>query len=566
MKKTLYIVPYSEYWNNCIINERLSIAQSIEPSYKNLGYLNEYTYEINGSSAWWREITLNLNNDVYQESQIGEYIDINIDKNNIINEIKHMIDEERYISILLDLYCTIENSLDWGNNHYHHYRLFTGYDDEKQLLYLICDYIGGYGECEISYSQFMEAVVLNDEQSVAQEFILNVKMPPYICDYSKVTDRAKTICASIKNLYYSKLWILPSDIAPLRITTHLTKFEERQKANQLLFSELGRKKWISPEYSAHLFELSKKIQYAWKKMKYITMKANVMQSNLDLEQINHASTKALRMEYEMWNEFINYKLSYPDIDLEGVRLYLDTSDMYSTIIALTFNNVSGNLIPEGADTCGFSLILDNQDNQIKSVKCDKNKVILYTELGYYYTNNFSIVRLCYRPTIGNSIHDQLEHSIPYLSNVQVESRNMSEYVNIMKVSKLIPLKHEFNTISYNSISQCSVHEHIFNTNICVVDELCDRDELYQNMVLFRLQYLCEDMNERLHIGYSGLIKIWINGELKYEDYNKVTPIDLDDFIYDITTKEIGILIAFTLTDKSNTENIKGIAIKFETKV
>lgn len=46
MKKLLGIVPFKEFYMNCILNNYFEVLTYLHPSYKTAAYLNSYTYYI----------------------------------------------------------------------------------------------------------------------------------------------------------------------------------------------------------------------------------------------------------------------------------------------------------------------------------------------------------------------------------------------------------------------------------------------------------------------------------------------------------------------------------------
>ena len=158
------ILPFNEFWVNCDFNSRFSILTSYDEAFRKFAYNNTYKYTI----AWRKEADTRLY-DMYIESTNDEcancldYIPVSgiKEKNHMPGVIKKLVLNNEAFLIGVDLYNYIQGSVCWNKFHWYHYSLVKGYDDQKDIFYVLDDNLSGYHEFEIATQKLIMAAKKN---------------------------------------------------------------------------------------------------------------------------------------------------------------------------------------------------------------------------------------------------------------------------------------------------------------------------------------------------------------------------------------------------------------------
>lgn len=527
MKKTLKVRPFADFWINCYVNDVLSILTTIEPSYKKLSFINSYNYTITGISSWWRELDINPSKYLWDRLSIGESINIYLKQENIIDEIRNKIDNNRYILVLVDLYYWLKNSLNWNNNHYHHYVLITGYDDDKKMIYSISDNIGGYSENEIPYERFIKALVFFDNEHHGKEFILPDNIPAFQYCFYDIFDFARKINEDIKKASYMRLWILPQDVNISLVYFKVTRIADRQKGNEKLFGQLYEDGFITSKLCVSLSEMSRSLYNMWSKLKGILIRAHMKNNDIDLEKLNILSRNALKTEYDMWDAFENSVKSKYNIFLEKISCRFNLNDLFGTIVELTYRNVKGKLMLNNSRE-EFIINTDSEYNYVRNVEIINNKIILYTDIPYYFINDLSDAQLFYIPKAGrNQIIDNENHYLLVINGERLDTRLMTPYICELYISE--PFSDVLiKDLDYKQTNNVVYQSNNFANHICAVTDIYKKEHINKRIVFFRFYFNCKNSAKiKIHIGYSCSIKVWVNTQALYSGDSKILPIGLD---------------------------------------
>lgn len=558
----LNIQPFNDFWINCVVNDKLSIITSMEPSYKKCGFLNSYKYELTGSSCWWRELAISNSNCLYESLNIIQenYIYINPEK--IIEELIDKLNSECCISVLVDLFSWLPNSVDWQRNHYHHFRMLTGYDDERKVFFTISDTLNGYKQSEVPFERLMESIVLNDGEFFVQLHKCKSDVIPYTYSFHDVYKFAVGLKENIKNLLHSRIWILPTDIDPLRIYTQITKFADRQKANLLLFEQLNKDGLISDIHTNSLRELYTDTFNQWRMLKGKIIKSDIKKEYIDVDYLNKITLNALNLEYRIWSYFISVTTSKFDITLENIDYKIDISDKWSLIITLTFSNVKGRIkIFDG--TNGFCLLLDSDDNYVKSVDAQDNIITIHTNVSYFCLNKISDLKLYYSQSPSASIiTDDAGAFLPQLNGIRVDRYVDSYFITNMQSGFQKELEGDFAEFSYENALRIDCSQQIFNENICTISEVVGGIEQDIEIICYKFYYRNDKVqNLRFYIGYSEPIKIWCNRKLVFINENKITLISHNDFFFETSDQYIEVVVCLQNKNIEEYYKLRGIIVK-----
>lgn len=558
----LNIQPFNDFWINCVVNDKLSIITSMEPSYKKCAFLNSYKYEFTGSSCWWRELAITSSSCLYENLDIIQENFTYVNPQRIIEGLINKLNSGCYISILVDLFSWLPNSVDWQRNHYHHYRMLTGYDDEKKVFFTISDTLNGYEQSEVSFERLIESIVLNDGEFFVQQHKYKREVNPYTYSFHDVYKFAEELKENIKKILYSRIWIVPLDIDPLRIYTQITKFADRQKANLMLFEQLKKDGLIS-DYQTHVLQTRcTDIFNQWSILKGKNIKADIKKENIDIDYLNAITFSALNLEYKMWCDFISFVSSKFNIALEHIEYEMDVSDKWSLNIIVNYTNVNGGLNAAN-DINGFCLLLDSDDNYVKSVKAQDNKIIIYTKASYYYLNQISDLKLYYRQSPSeNIITDNNGSFLPQLNGVRVDKFVDSYFITNMFCGFHKNWTEEYMDFSYENALRIDCSQKIFNENICTISEIVDDEEQNSAIICYKFNYSNDKaQNIRFYIGYSEPIKVWCNGKLVLTNENKITPISHNDFFFETSDRCIEVVMCLQNKNINEYFKLRGVMVK-----
>lgn len=304
MKKSINMKPYSELWIDCYTNSYLSLLTSYDKSYRIAPLINDYHYLMAGSFGWVSLLDLKYSDRFYKDIHllnVTKYKFVN--EQNYMKELKDCIDDGKNISIKVDLYNWIPNSLTWEKEHYHHMSSVIGYDDEKSVFYIFDDDAYGYHEHEIPYGRF-DLSVIKENGIEARQTNFPELIKPFYYQFTDLFLFAERIKNDISYLSYVEHFYDFTKGTLLHFITTATKIGNRQIANRLLFLHLHEEGYITSELCNILTEYAETLQSGWETIKYLIMKCLHNNKRPDYERINKLSWDNLLLEYKMWDCFI----------------------------------------------------------------------------------------------------------------------------------------------------------------------------------------------------------------------------------------------------------------------
>lgn len=561
MKKRLNICPFDYFWINCVVNDELSIISSVEQSYETCGFLNDYRYSITGTSCWWRELMILPGDSLYNNLDVFQVNDLYINPDKIIEELISKLNMDCCISVLVDLYNWLPHSVNWQKNHYHHHRLLVGYDSDRQVFFTLGDTVNGYEESEVSFENLLNSIILNEDKFFVKHYTFDKTVTPYSYSFQEVYRFAKELKENLNCLLYSRTWIVPDDIDPLRVYTQVTKFADRQKANSMLLEKIKTDGLITNEQCSIFQEICKSIFNKWSILKGKLIKADIKRERLDIDYLNLSTNVALNEEYSFWCDFYNCISSKFAIELDSISYELDEFDKWSVKVVISYSNVQGKLnIVDGLN--GFKIMLDTEENYVKSIKAFDNKIIIYTTISYYCFNQISDFKLYYKQAPISMITDDGGRFLPQLDGIKIDNVKKSRFITNMLYG--VQEQTSIECIDFLCNLKIEYLPKIFKENICSLSEVVDSDKFSNTIVWFKFRYINEQEEElMLRIGHSDPIRIWINEEPFIFVRSKYTPISYNDVVIYTNEKNIEVIIAIEISKGNANLQDRGIIVRVD---
>lgn len=312
--KKINIKPFDEFWLNCIFNNSFSILTSLNDKYKDLAYLNCYTYSAYNSWAP-KHINLHIDGELQEEimnSTINnEYFCINCE-DDYMHKIVNLLNKNN-ILIRVELYDWLPNSASWHKVHHYHYSLVTGYDSSKKNFTVIDDDNIGYGIKYVPYERFSKCVI-DESSNITGHIIKEKKGKIYDLCLKDIILFAKEINKNISCvLENNDLWIESMSSKGEKLyefyAFEIYKIENRHIANTYLMRRMWEKNFINKVQYERYKAYFEDIKEGWKKIKYILLKLNYQSENSSeygyIKKINLLKDNLLNKEYQIWKEIIN---------------------------------------------------------------------------------------------------------------------------------------------------------------------------------------------------------------------------------------------------------------------
>lgn len=304
MIKKLNFTPFTEFWLSCNVNDILSIILSREPGYYEYLLSNSYNYLVSVKDFNSRSISVVGNQDFYTRlSSFSTYSNIDLKDDNLVEELKTLINENKKIYVLIDSYYWLEDRVDFNLEHTEHYQMMTGYNSSKEVFYFFGDTFKGYGENEISYKKLKESIVLNSQQSPLLEIHVLENLPKYQLDIKDVIKFSADIINQISEYSGTTYWEGNYNIAHSFYL--MTKIAERHKANVKLFMHLKKQGNLSESTSNMLIEIENKLYKSWNLIKMHFMKSYYGNRQPNFDTINNLIGTCLKNESDMWKRFLS---------------------------------------------------------------------------------------------------------------------------------------------------------------------------------------------------------------------------------------------------------------------
>lgn len=230
-------------------------------------------------------------------------------------------------------------------------------------------------------------------------------------------------------------------------------------------------------------------------------------------------------------------------------------------VVISYSNVQGKLnIVDGLN--GFKIMLDTEENYVKSIKAFDNKIIIYTTISYYCFNQISDFKLYYKQAPISMITDDGGRFLPQLDGIKIDNVKKSRFITNMLYG--VQEQTSIECIDFLCNLKIEYLPKIFKENICSLSEVVDSDKFSNTIVWFKFRYINEQEEElMLRIGHSDPIRIWINEEPFIFVRSKYTPISYNDVVIYTNEKNIEVIIAIEISKGNANLQDRGIIVRVD---
>ncbi|GGG14426.1 hypothetical protein [Paenibacillus aceti] len=322
------LVPYNEFWMNCILNSAYSIATSVDPSYASAAYMNNYSYKSWGAFMDMEFITPTLevldyaddwDNFVLSRVIKGETPVFFEDPAQFLTELRGMISNQKWIKLNVDLFYWLPKNIAWDRFHMSHYAIVNGFDLQRKLYSALDDDIDGYGVHFIPEERVIQAftnswAMTEPDYELPHAYIFEIEEEPapYQLDKSEVIDHAKRLAEELSAFSFDGLWNFKEEHKPeideyIRIALiGINIIENRHLGNELLFNKLIELQLIDEPLHQYVIKSTKKLKFGWKMIKQIFINKLVSEDkDIDAPLIRAKAQELLMIEQDMWSTVAN---------------------------------------------------------------------------------------------------------------------------------------------------------------------------------------------------------------------------------------------------------------------
>ena len=322
------IKPFQQIYINCYLNNFISVLSSINTSYQQLLYSNNYVYNCFCTPETNNQlIRIRYDLDIYIEAfnKLFGYFpncktlhdffygDISFgtlvktkSKSNIMRDLKNLLHSEGVIVFLeQDLFYLIKsNDMYYHKRHSTHYSMFVDYDEEIQCFMVFEMGARGY-DC---YQVPVENVVQSFLHATDPPKCFYIKIPQKLDDYTLKTTNFKNyvpeIITSIDSVQFTDaLWKFPASADDhLSYIDGVSKIVNRQEANKRLLESLS---FQHSEDSYYFSSLCTELKKGWEWIKNILIRAQFLGDKVFIEPYRQKGQILLNKEKVMWNKFLN---------------------------------------------------------------------------------------------------------------------------------------------------------------------------------------------------------------------------------------------------------------------
>ncbi|QJC51350.1 BtrH N-terminal domain-containing protein [Paenibacillus albicereus] len=320
MKLTLERKPFRDFWMNCMLNQAFSIAQSVHPSYRDAAYLNLYRY-FRWQAATDREFRYPTIDTLYYMSDT-EWEKFPLtgvirrieprhfrDESRMLEELREVLRSGLSLSLNVDLFGWLPDSMAWQKFHWFHYSLFNGFDEEKGVFYVIDDTLAGYGEHEVSEATVLEAFAQSEYKidpsyggPAYYVYHLQPDVRPFELALEEVAAHADRLSQELESFDMDGMWLVEEQDAAKReqqLTYGLvgiTIIVNRHEANAGLLALLRERQLLEEELLDELDEQLARIREGW-----ATLKQRFADGSFRRARETELAERLLARERELWS-------------------------------------------------------------------------------------------------------------------------------------------------------------------------------------------------------------------------------------------------------------------------
>ncbi|WP_242656407.1 hypothetical protein [Ruminiclostridium hungatei] len=227
-----------------------------------------------------------------------------------IDFLRSLVLKKELVMVGVDLFYWIQDSICWNRNHWEHYSLINGYDDEKKVFYVLDENNNGYDEFEVPEERFLVAVQNSPLEPHGYVKKITRNIGRFKLSLKEVMHNAERLKSEIEAIGHSPLWQLSDadfqggHMCDL-ISMYIFQIINRHKANAFLFNEI-RAQLQNSQIVDSLIQYSQDIQEGWTLIKNILVRTYFMDEHeASILEINKRYIYLMNKEYEMWNKLVS---------------------------------------------------------------------------------------------------------------------------------------------------------------------------------------------------------------------------------------------------------------------
>ena len=312
MKHINEIVPYNEFWGNCITNMFTSILQKEYPSYVPLVYSNSYEYH---SQPFRLDYTKEYY-DFYGDNIFVFNRHNFSNKENFLPELKNIIINNPYMTLYVDLFYWNKDCAYYNRIHSNHFAFIIGFDEEEDVFYAFEDDVSlNYDLRKIPTQSLIRAFHSEFKEDFEDYRIITFKnneLKPYVLDFDSIKANAERLIHRLKFFIERKHTL--DEERPLTEITNVHhyayeygKISNRMKGNIIFFEKLRDSGIISKELSDELIISADAMIQKWMLVKNIFFNHCLRKKFSEIEKVEKRISELFENEIDMWSKLIEYK-------------------------------------------------------------------------------------------------------------------------------------------------------------------------------------------------------------------------------------------------------------------
>lgn len=310
------IKPFNEFWINCECTMLHSMLITLDEKYRILAYVNNYTYEVlhfpTPSGKWVDEVRIRPEIAELFQAVFKNRKDMrwgNYDK--AAEDIRESLKQGKIVLAGVDLYYWIPLNMCYHKHHVDHYAIINGFNEDKNIFYVMDTDNVKYREFEMPVEHVMEAIAHCDLPYDAFLYDLCEKreLETYLFDDKELIWRAKRLYKNLRPLPKKYFWLMneedyKSGFYRDMCVMYILQINCRMKANRLLFDYL-----IQKQNRSHLISIrdeSYRLEMNWVTIKNKVSKAYFAENSVaEMKQLGEQMMTQFEDERRMWKRFMN---------------------------------------------------------------------------------------------------------------------------------------------------------------------------------------------------------------------------------------------------------------------
>lgn len=309
------IKPFNEFWINCESTMLHSLLITLDEKYRVMAYVNNYIYEVlhfpAPSKTWVNEARVKPEiMDMFQvvlknkrEVRWGNY-----DK--AIEDIKDFLRQGKIVMAGVDLFYWIPLNMCYHKHHVDHYAIINGFDEDKNVFFVMDTDNVKYREFEMPVEDVAEAIAHCDlpYDALIYDLCTKEELAPYMFDKKELIWRAKRIYKSLRPLCRKYFWLMEEEDYKEGFyrdmsVMYILQINCRMKANRLLIEYLIEKEGLDELVS--LRENCYQLEMNWVAIKNKVSKAYFAENSVaEMMNLGEQMMEQFEGERRMWKEFV----------------------------------------------------------------------------------------------------------------------------------------------------------------------------------------------------------------------------------------------------------------------